>query len=195
MGEKESPVGSDPASSRRVLSNSKRNVRDVAIILVIAVVFGILVRTFVFQSFYIPSGSMIPTLKVGNRVLVNELSYDFHPIHRGDVIVFRTPPDDRGNPVIKDLVKRVVGLPGDTVSSANGKLEINGKPLSEPYLPPGTVTSGVPTEKIPPGELWVMGDNRQNSEDSRFFGPISEKLIVGRVSIRYWPLGSFKLFG
>ncbi|NNN18800.1 MAG: signal peptidase I [Acidimicrobiaceae bacterium] len=164
-------------------------------ILVIAVVFGILVRTFVFQSFYIPSGSMIPTLKVGNRVLVNELSYDFHPIHRGDIIVFRTPPKDRGNPVIKDLVKRVVGLPGDTVSSANGKLEINGKPLSEPYLPPGTVTSGVPTQKIPPGELWVMGDNRQNSEDSRFFGPISEKLIVGRVTLIYWPLGSFKLFG
>lgn len=195
MEEQEAPVSSDSASPRRLSKNSKRNLRDVGIILVIAVVFGILIRSFVFQSFYIPSGSMIPTLKIGNRVLVNKLAYDFHPVHRGDIIVFRTPPDDRSNPAIKDLVKRVVGLPGDVVSSKDGKLYINGKPLSEPYLPPGMVTNGVPTTKIPPGELWVMGDNRTDSEDSRYFGPISEKLIVGRVFLRYWPLSSFKWFG
>ncbi len=165
------------------------------LILLVALVFGFAIRSYVFQSFYIPSGSMIPTLKVGNRVLVNELAYDFHPVHRGDIIVFKTPPNDNFNPAIKDLVKRVVGLPGDTVSSANGKLYVNGSPLNEPYLPPGTVTSGVSPQKIPPGELWVMGDNRGDSEDSRYFGPISEKLIVGRVVLRYWPLSSFKVFG
>lgn len=191
----ESPVGSELSSSGRLSKNTKRNIRDVSIIVVIALVFGIVIRSFVFQSFYIPSGSMIPTLPIGDRVLVNKLAYDFHPVHRGDIIVFRTPPNDRGNPAIKDLVKRVVGLPGDTVSSANGKLYINGKPLSEPYLPKGTITTGVPTTKIPPGELWVMGDNRQDSEDSRYFGPISEKLIVGRVFLRYWPLSNFKIFG
>lgn len=195
MGEQEVPVGSDLRSPRRLSKNSKRNIRDAAIIIVVALVFGILIRSFVFQSFYIPSGSMIPTLKVGDRVLVNKLSYDFHPVHRGDIIVFKTPPDDRSNPAIKDLVKRVVGLPGDIVSSANGKLYVNGKPLAEPYLPTGTLTQGVPTVKVPPGELWVMGDNRTDSEDSRFFGPISEKLIVGRVFLRYWPFSSFKVFG
>lgn len=195
MGEPESPIGSELSSNGRLSKNAKRNIRDISIIVVIALVFGIVIRSFVFQSFYIPSGSMIPTLPIGDRVLVNKLAYDFHPVHRGDIIVFRTPPDDRGNPAIKDLVKRVVGLPGDTVSSAHGKLYINGKPLSEPYLPKGTITSGVPTTKIPPGELWVMGDNRQDSEDSRYFGPISEKLIVGRVFLRYWPLSNFKIFG
>lgn len=194
MGENESLVGEEPSKSRHLSKGSKRNIRDFSIILVAAIVFGIIIRSFVFQSFYIPSGSMIPTLKIGNRVLVNELAYDFHSVHRGDIIVFRTPQDDRSNPVIKHLVKRVVGLPGDTVSSANGKLYINGKPVSEPYLPPGTVTTGVAKLTIPPGELWVMGDNRQDSEDSRFFGPISEKLIVGRVFIRYWPLSVFKIF-
>ncbi|TAN25105.1 MAG: signal peptidase I [Actinomycetota bacterium] len=169
--------------------------RDVVIILVVAVLFGFAIRIFVFQSFFIPTGSMIPTLKVGNRVLVNELAYDFHPVHRGDIIVFKTPPNDSFNPAIKDLVKRVVGLPGDTITSINGRLYVNGSPLSEPYLPSGTVTSGVSSQKIPPGELWVMGDNRGDSEDSRYFGPISEKLIVGRVFLRYWPLSSFKVFG
>ncbi len=195
MREQEAPVGSEEPPRRSLSKSSRRNIRDLAIILVVAVVFGIVIRSFVFQSFFIPSGSMIPTLKPGNRVLVNKLAYDFHPVHRGDIIVFRTPPNDRGNPAIKDLVKRVVGLPGDVVSSKNGKLYINGKPLPEPYLPPGTVTNGVPVTKIPPGELWVMGDNRTDSEDSRFFGPISEKLIVGRVFLRYWPFSSFKVFG
>ncbi len=195
MGDSEAPVGSDAPPPRRLSRSSKRNIRDLTIIIVVAVVFGILIRSFVFQSFYIPSGSMVPTLNPGNRVLVNKLSYDFHSVHRGDIIVFRTPPDDRSNPAIKDLVKRVVGLPGDTVSSQGGKLYVNGKPLSEPYLPPGVVTNGVAVTKIPPGELWVMGDNRTDSEDSRYFGPISEKLIVGRVFLRYWPLSSFKVFG
>lgn len=195
MGEPESTVGSELSPSEGLSKSTKRNLRDVAIILIVAIVFGVIIRAFVFQSFYIPTGSMIPTLPIGDRVLVNKLAYDFHPVHRGDIIVFRTPPDDRSNPAIKDLVKRVVGLPGDTVSSAHGKLYINGKPLSEPYLPKGTVTNGVPKTKIPPGELWVMGDNRQNSEDSRYFGPISEKLIVGRVFLRYWPLSNFKIFG
>ena len=195
MGEHGPSVGSDSASPRPLSRNAKRNIRDTVLILLVALVFGFAIRSFVFQSFFIPSGSMIPTLQVGNRVLVNELAYDFHPVHRGDIIVFKTPPNDSFNPAIKDLVKRVIGLPGDTVSSANGKLYVNGIPLSEPYLPPGTVTSGVSLQKIPPGELWVMGDNRGDSEDSRFFGPISEKLIVGRVVLRYWPLSSFKVFG
>lgn len=191
MGEQEASAGSKSVATRRI----SKNIRDITIIVVVALLFGVLVRTFVFQSFYIPSGSMIPTLNIGDRVIVDKLSYRFHSVHEGDIIVFKTPPSDRGNPAIKDLVKRVVGLPGETVSSANGKLYINGKPLSEPYLPKGSVTIGVPKQTIPPGYLWVMGDNRGDSEDSRFFGPISEKLIVGRVFVKYWPLGAFRIFG
>jgi signal peptidase I len=194
LEEHESSASSGLSSKSKLSKNAKRNIRDLTIIIVIAIIFGIVIRGFVFESYYIPSGSMIPTLPIGDRVLVNKLAYDFHPVHIGDIIVFRTPPDDRSNPAIKNLVKRVVGLPGDTVWSANGKLYVNGKPLAEPYLPPGTITTGVPKTKIPPGHLWVMGDNRQNSEDSRYFGPISEKLIVGRVFVRYWPLSNFKLF-
>lgn len=180
---------------RKHSSGTRRNLRDLLIILAIALVFGIVVRTFLFQSFYIPSGSMIPTLNIGNRVLVNKVAYDFHPVHVGDIIVFRTPPNDRANPAIKDLVKRVVALPGETVYSSHGRLYVNGVPQREPYLPKGTVTANVPRTIVPPGELWVMGDNRQDSEDSRFFGPISEKLIVGRVFVRYWPLRTFRIFG
>jgi len=172
-------------------------------VVLIAIALGIafLIKSFLFQAFYIPSESMVPTLNVGDRVLVNKLSYDLHDVNRGDIAVFEAPPNAQSGG-IEDLVKRVIGLPGDTVrSDADGTVVINGRRLKEPYLPAGTVTrfTGVPPGcdtpadsangcVVPTGHAFMMGDNREASKDSRVFGPIDEETIVGRVFVRIWPL-------
>jgi signal peptidase I len=125
-------------------------------------------------------------------VLVNKLSYDIHPVHRGDIVVFKSPQAAEGQ--VKDLIKRVIGLPGDTVESRDGQLFVNGQPLSEPYLGPGITTGPLEPQQIPAHHYWVMGDNRGNSKDSRFFGPIDKNLIIGRAFIRVWPINRFRLF-
>ena len=129
---------------------------------------------------------MTPTLKVHDRVLVNKLSYKLHPVHRDDIIVFKAPPG--ADPGIDDLVKRVIGLPGETVEGRNSHVLINGKVLKESYLPKGTFTSNFGPEVVPKSSYWVMGDNRTNSKDSRSFGFIKKSQIVGRVFVRIWPL-------
>src|SRR5262249_19890721 len=156
------------------------------VLIAVAIVVALVIKTFLFQAFYIPSESMVPTLKVGDRVLVNKLSYDLHDVHRGDVIVFKAPPEAQTGD-IKDLVKRVIGLPGETISAnADGHVEINGKQIEEPYLPRGTLTTNLPPTPIPAGRLFVMGDNRAASKDARVFGPIAESAIIGRVFLRIW---------
>ncbi len=152
------------------------------------------VRAYVAQSYIIPSPSMEPTLMIGDRILVDKLSYHLHDVGRGDIVVFAKPPKELADPTIKDLVKRVIGLPGDVIWSSGGRVYIDGKPLSEPWLPPGTVTTGITRQKVPPNEYFVMGDNRSDSQDSRFFGPIPRSLIVGRVVLRIWPLSHVHLF-
>ena len=161
-------------------------------LIVVALVIALLIKTFLFQTFWIPSASMEPTLKINDRVLVNKLSYKLHAVHRGDIIVFKTPPGS--DPRYKDLVKRVIGLPGETVSGSGGHVFINGKQLPEPYLPKGTFTSDFAPVKIAPDHYWMMGDNRGDSSDSRAFGTIARKTIVGRVFVRIWPLSRFKFW-
>jgi len=156
-------------------------------VLAVAVLAAVLIRAFVFEPFFIPSGSMEPTLKVGDRVLVNKLSYDLHSIHRGDVVVFTRPPKDY-SPGIKDLIKRVIGLPGESISGKDGAVYINGHRLKEPWLPKGVTTAPFPAVMVPHGDYFVMGDNRGDSADSRVIGPISGKLIVGRAFIKVWPI-------
>ena len=153
--------------------------------MVLALVIELLIKTFLFQAFFIPSESMVPTLRVHDRVLVNKLSYKLHPVHRGDIVVFKAP--EGSDPGIDDLVKRVIGLPGETVSATNGHVDIDGKELPEPYLPKGTITTSFSAVRLPPDHYWVMGDNRGNSKDSRVFGAITKKNIVGRVFFRIWP--------
>lgn len=173
-----------------------------------ALAIAFLIKTFLFQAFYIPSASMEPTLKIGDRVLVNKLSYDFHDVHRGDIVVFKAPPGERTSG-IEDLVKRVIGLPGETVTERRDgntyNVYINGRRLREPYLPSGASTApegssvppgcGSPADQspgcvVPPGRVFVLGDNRNQSKDARTFGPINESSIVGRVFVRIWPLDS-----
>jgi signal peptidase I len=183
------PTVDAPDPPPEVRSTKRRALIEWAVILVVALLAALLLRTFVVQPYFIPSGSMEPTLKINDKVLVNKLSYDFHSVHRGDVIVFKKPADDT-TPGIKDLIKRVIGLPGETISSEHGYVYINGVRLNEPWLPKVDqgVTFGIKPTLIPPGEYYVMGDNRTDSADSRVIGPIPKSLIVGRAFIRVWPL-------
>jgi signal peptidase I len=162
-----------------------------------ALAIALLIKAYLFQAFYIPSDSMLPTLQKDDRVLVNKLSYKMHDVHRQDIVVFEAPTDENGNSVaqdgIKDLVKRVIGLPGDHLEIFDGKVHVNGDTLDEGYLPATTITDGGPcngtTEiTVPANSIFVMGDNRNASNDSRCFGPIPEDDIVGRVFVRIWPL-------
>ena len=153
-----------------------------------ALALALLIRTFAIQTFKIPSESMQSTLLVKDRVLVNKLSYRVHDIHRGDVIVFTRPPKET-NTDIKDLIKRVVGLPGESVEGRDGHILIDGRTLTEPYLDPGKATTDFGPVTIPAGSLFVMGDNRDHSQDSRFFGPIEQRTVVGRAFLRIWPFG------
>jgi signal peptidase I len=167
------------------------------LLLFAALAIAVLIKTFLFQAFYIPSDSMVPTLKTNDRVIVNKLSYHLHPVHRGDIIVFKTPLDEQGRPIdpgVHDLVKRVIALPGETVEGrADGRIYINGKVLKESYLPKGqSPGADFAPVKVPAQSYWVMGDNRSNSRDSRFFPKsypfVRKKDIIGRVILRLWPL-------
>jgi signal peptidase I len=154
-------------------------------LIVAALVIALLIKTFLFQAFYIPSDSMVPTLEKNDRVIVNKLSYRLHDVHRGDIIVFKAPPGTEND--IKDLVKRVIALPGEKVEGHGNHVYINGKQLEENYLPDGTITTDFPAEVVPSDSYWVMGDNRGESKDSRVFKFIPKKDIVGRVFLRIWP--------
>ncbi len=148
-----------------------------------ALVFGF-VRPFVVEAFWIPSGSMIPTLQINDRVLVNKFIYRFTEPKPGDIVVFQSVEDED-----TDLIKRVVSVAGDRVSVRNGRLFVNGKPKKEPFtnkrFPDRSFFAPV---TVPKGHVFVMGDNRANSSDSRVFGPLPEKNIEGEAFLRFWPL-------
>ncbi|HUR19088.1 MAG TPA: signal peptidase I [Acidimicrobiales bacterium] len=186
----ETPPGNDHRGGGTKPS-STRTVVEWFVIIGGALLAALVIKTFLFQAFYIPSESMLPTLKKQDRVLVNKLSYRVHDVHRGDVVVFERPPNEAG--VIRDLIKRVIGLPGETVEGKEGHIYIDGEALREPYLPPATTTSTFGPEKIPASHIWVMGDNRSNSSDSRVFGSISTSRVVGRAFVRVWPLDALGL--
>jgi signal peptidase I len=166
-----------------------RSLIEWIVVIVGALVVALLIKTFLFQAFYIPSVSMEPTLDVGDRVLVNKQSYEgplSHPINRGDLVVFEKP-ESEGSSEVQDLIKRVIGLPGETVTVRDNTVYIDGRPLDEPYLPEGTFTDTFDGEPIPEGHIFVMGDNRTDSRDSRFFGPVPIDDVVGRAFYRVWP--------
>jgi signal peptidase I len=154
----------------------------IQLIIILALVFGF-VRPFVMEAFWIPSGSMIPTLEIGDRVFVNKFIYRFTEPQRGDIIVFQSV--DRTD---EDLIKRVVGVPGDEIAVKSGKLYVNGEPQKEPYtnkkLPD---RSSFTKTTVPKNHVFVMGDNRASSADSRVFGPLPEKNIEGEAFLRFWP--------
>jgi signal peptidase I len=170
--------------------NVRRTVLEWAAVIGGGVLIALTLQAFFVQAFWIPSPSMSPTLEVGDRVLVNKLSYKLHDVHRGDVVVFERPPQASNGEdgEIKDLIKRVVAVGGDTLEARDGQVYVNGERIEEPYLEPGTPTDRLPRQEIPEGFVFVMGDNRTNSEDSRVFGPIDEESIVGRAFVKVLPI-------
>ena len=177
-------------------------------VIVGALLVAFLIKTFLMQAYYIPSSSMTPALQVGDRVLVNKLSYEFGEVSRGDLVVFKRTEVDTGNKT--DLIKRVIATEGELLEISGGEIFITEKGgkdrklLVEPYLAEGVTTQGFAFEglcpeseantcRVPENFIFVMGDNRSGSRDSRYFGPVDIDDIVGRAFIRIWPLGSLKL--
>ena len=189
------PGPSGPKHLKAKEHSPLRNGIEWVVILAAALAVAFVIKQYVVQAFYIPSGSMEHTLNIGDRVLVNKLSYHMHDVHRGDIVVFKRPPaEGTGSPEIKDLIKRVIGLPGDTIESRDGKIFINGRQLNEPYLDNGVQTiPPVPPQVVPANSYFLMGDNRGNSRDSRFFKAVPKSLIIGRAFVRVWPLGHLSL--
>ena len=188
----------DTTISRRSRRERRRNaskkggggVLEFLIILVVSfvLVFGF-VRPFVVEAFWIPSASMVPTLKYGDRVLVNKFIYRFTEPERGDVIVFKSVQGDD-----QDLIKRVVGVPGDEITVRGGRLFVNGEPQREPYVNKKFPDRSfyAPTT-VPKDHVFAMGDNRANSQDSRVFGPVPKENIEGEAFLRFWPPGRIGL--
>jgi signal peptidase I len=187
----------DPPTRRgRRRANASRQLIEWVVLVFAALFIAVLIKTFLFQPFYIPSSSMEPTLHINDRIFVNKLSYHLHNVNRGDIVVFETPPGQDDSRV-KDYVKRVIALPGETVVGRNGAVFVDGKRLIEPYVSAQCAdalgSNPFASRKIPAGYVWVMGDNRCNSSDSRVFGPIKESTIVGRAFFRIWPLSRLSL--
>jgi signal peptidase I len=198
---------------------------DVAVIFGTALVLSVLIKTFLFRSFYIPSGSMEDTLQVNDRIIVNVMAPEVFPIERGDVVVFQDPGGWLGpvflpekdafgtavdwflgtfgitaNDSAQHLIKRVIGLPGDTVEccDVSGKLTVNGVPIDEVYIQDGEVPSKIDfSVVVPENSLWLMGDNRSNSQDSRYHqslpsaGFVDFDLVVGRAILVSWPVSNW----
>lgn len=195
--------------------------RETMFVVVLAIALSVILRTFFFQAFYVPSESMMQTLQLNDRILVSKLSYTFGDIHRGDVIVFTDPGGWLDKPTRQhgirgkiteiftfigllpansgsDLVKRVIALPGDRVQccSDNGRISVNGIELNEKEYVNGDTNQVVFDITVPAGRLFVMGDNRGSSSDSRFHltensGTIPIENVVGQVVMRVWPLDRF----
>lgn len=171
--------------------SASRNLVEWVAILGGALLVAFVVKTFLFQAFFIPSPSMVPTLQIHDRVLVNKLSYRLHDVNRGDIVVFERLPDEAGT--IRDLIKRVVAVEGDTIESKGDTIYVNDQPVKEPFRNTSSLGNPVPRSTISQGQVFVMGDNRTNSSDSRVFGPVDEDRIVGRAFVKIWPLGALRL--
>lgn len=173
------------------MEKKKSLVREYAEALFLALLLALFIREFVVQAFRIPSGSMIPTLLVGDQILVDKIVYKFRKPERGDIMVFKYPEDET-----RDFIKRVIGLPGDKLEVRDRIVFINDKPLDEGAYayhegPPvdsfhNDVRDNYGPTKIPDKKYFLMGDNRENSQDSRFWGFLDEDKIVGRAFIIYW---------
>ena len=179
---------SGPRRRRRL----RRALVETGVIIAVAVLLAGLVRTFAFQTFWIPSASMVPTLGVYDRILVQKAFFSWRGVHEGEIVVFSHPPlDNCPGPEEGDLVKRVIALPGQTIYSSGNSIYINGRLLAEPYLPPydplgPPIASSQHPYRVPPGEFYVLGDNRADSCDSRYWGPLKGSSIIGKVVLTFW---------
>lgn len=186
----ESEADSEPVRRHK---HRRRVVTEWLIIIVAALVVSFVMRTFVVQTFYIPSASMEPTLQIGDRIIVSKLSVNLGTINRGDIVVFRAPPAEHCGEVVTDLVKRVIGLPGDYLTSKGNTIYVGTSPKNEVAIvetwthtePLGTAIGRV---HVPANSYFVMGDNHADSCDSRMWGSVPKSDIIGKVFLRIWPL-------
>jgi signal peptidase I len=160
---------------------------EIVVIIAAAFVIALLVQAFLMKPFTIHQVSMRPTLEEGDRILLNRLSYRFRAEARGDIVVFHSPIN-----IDEDLVKRIVAVENDVVAVSGGKLYVNGVAQDEPYLLEQDFSGEMPETRVPAGHVFVMGDNRNNSGDSRLFGPISTESIIGSAFLVYWPIRHWK---
>ena len=188
----------------------RRLLIEIPVLLVVAALAAMAFKAHIAQAFSVEQTSMVPQLESGDRVLVSKVSYRLHDPRRGDIVVFpnptvTAPPDDAALPlrwgrdvlegvgVVRpdgdELIKRVVGLPGETVEAIDGVIHIDGRPLTEPYLGSGVVTQDFGVTEVPLGHVFVLGDNRSNSVDSRRFGPVPSSTLDGRAVMVVWPPG------
>jgi signal peptidase I len=201
-GNKVSKVKDHSIAGEREAVKTKSTFREYVEAIVMALVLALFIRTFIVQAFKIPSGSMIPTLQIGDHILVNKLAYgirmplvdkylvDFGTPQRGDVVVFIFP-EDRS----KDFIKRVIGVAGDTVEIRGKSVFINGKQIDDPHAHfegDDAQAAGLPTrdhygpKTVPPNHIFVMGDNRDRSYDSRFWGYVDLNEVLGKAFLIYW---------
>ena len=179
----EEETGEEATLSRRDKNKKKKSsLREMVEVIVTALVLAFLIKTFVVGNFWIPSESMVPTIEVNDKVIVTNFSYWFEGPKRGDVIVFRYPLDTK-----KDYIKRCIGLPGETVEFRDSKLYVNGQLVEEPYLPEGLVFEDYGPIEVPEGQYFMCGDNRNHSSDSRVWGFVEKRLIIGKAQVIYWP--------
>jgi len=187
------PTGTDPTGAGPRRRKWRRALAELGVTIVVAVLVVGLVRTFALQPFWVPSASMTPTLGVYDRILVQKAFFTWHDVREGDIVVFSEPPSDDCPGPSGDLVKRVIALPGQTIYSSGNSIYIDGRRLAEPYLPsydplgpPIPDASSHRPYRVPPGEFYVLGDNRSDSCDSRFWGPIKGSSIIGKVVLTFW---------
>jgi signal peptidase I len=165
------------------------------LVLGVAALLALGLRAFAFEAYFVPSSSMVPALRIGDRILVQKIFFEAHDLKRGDIIVFADPPrDTMCGPPVPDLVKRVIGLPGQRIYSLGSAIYIDGRRISEPYLPADDflgrpIASPAHPYTIPANDFYVLGDNREDSCDSRYWGPVAGSSIVGTVRLLWWHNG------
>ncbi|MGB7444329.1 MAG: signal peptidase I [Coleofasciculaceae cyanobacterium] len=167
-----------------------QQIRENLQIIAIALALALLIRTFVAEPRYIPSNSMLPTLEVGDRLVVEKISYHFRPPTNGEIIVFNPPPQlqIQGYDPDQAFIKRVVATPGQTVQVQNGQVYVDNQPLLENYIAEAPEYQLKPVQ-VPKNQLFVMGDNRNNSNDSHVWGFLPQENIIGHAFFRFWPFG------
>lgn len=172
------------------------SIRENLQIIAIALVLALLIRTFVAEPRFIPSDSMLPTLEQGDRLVVEKLSYDFHPPRRGDIVVFEPPVQLQLQGYQKDqaFIKRVIATAGDVIAVKEGKIYLNNQPLSEDYILESPQYNLMPL-LVPENNLFVMGDNRNNSNDSHIWGFLPENNVIGRAVFRFFPFNRLGILG
>jgi signal peptidase I len=181
-------VREHPGEAPKVKKSSiPATIIEIVVIVAAAFVIALLVQAFLVKPFTIHQVSMRPTLQEGDRILLNRLTYRFRDEARGDIIVFHSPITAG-----EDLVKRIVAVENDRVAISGGKLYVNGVAQNEPYLLEQDFNGDMPETRVPTGQVFVMGDNRNNSGDSRLFGPIPTSSIIGKAFIVYWPIKHWK---